>query len=399
MNKEKTVLDFAVFVLMEVEELCSCITNFFGQTYNYDPFSEKKILEYEDFVKQEIILKEILLNQELNLDIISLFDLINEQEITNLLNYLNENFTEGFPDGDGFGRSSNLHLKIDDLNVIFEKYLELRKFNQYVFITYFIQLISNIQYANAKKNIELEIKNILNNEKSKKNLKLGLEIEYIKGKKNEYYQKLVENNQFQLKGIITENEINIDFDESLISCLVFLNNDDCYKIRYSAYYNIEFEYSFDFMIHEFLELRLINEIKKTVIISKNNETFKISSKNNKLFKEDNYFVIGLLIAKGDLELRENYNIDGNSFIYKNIAYNSANSVATEISEEIGIKRTSIRPILSATLSNSNRITENRNIFDLNKFDKIENIVKYCKENKIDMTDYFLEKYNSLKIQF
>ena len=35
---------------MEVEELCSCITNFFGQTYNYDPFSEKKILEYEDCI-------------------------------------------------------------------------------------------------------------------------------------------------------------------------------------------------------------------------------------------------------------------------------------------------------------------------------------------------------------
>lgn len=367
MNKEKIVLDFAVFVLMEIEELCSYINNFFGQTYKHDPFSDKKILEYEDFVKQDIITSQIILNQEFNSEIKSLNDLLNKEEITNLLNYLNEEFTEGFPDGDGFGSPSNLDFKTDDLHLLFDKYLELRKFNQNVFITYFIQLINKLQYEESIKNVDLEIKNILNNEKSKKSLNLNLEIEYIESKKNEYRQKLIENNQFQLKGFISEKEINIDFDESLISSLEFFNNENISNIKYSAYFKIE--YSFDYLIYQFLELRQVGNTKgiKNII---NNEK-----------REDDadplWLSLGILFAEGKIqELIKN----NPSLSFKKIALHFENK--------------SYDTYLKATINNYTRSNKDKNIYiDIVKMEKI---ISHCKSNKIKICDAFMDKYNLLK---
>ncbi len=385
MNKEKIVLDFAVFALMEIEELCSHVTNFFGQTYKYDPFSDKKIYDYEDFVRQDIITSQIILNQEFNSDIKSLNDLLNNEEITNLLNYLNEEFTEGFPDGDGFGCSSNLDFKTDDLHLLFDKYLELRKFNQNVFITYFIQLINKLQYEESIKNVDLEIKNILNNEKSKKSLKLNIEKDYIESKKNEYLKNLIEKNQYQLKGFITENEINIDFDESLLSCLEFFNNENFGNIKYSAYYNSEFEYSFDYLIHQFLDNKLsnTNEINYT-------------EKNIEYDNQDNFFKIGLLIANSKLILNENYKGNQSSFVYLNLDYTSANSVAEVIASNTGIKKSTIRPIISATISNSNIPYDNKNIFYYKRIKTIDSLYNYCIFNKIEVSEYFIKKYTEQK---
>jgi len=383
MNKEKIVLDFAVFVLMEIEELCSHITNFFGQTYKYDPFSDKKILEYEDFVSQDILTTQIILNHDLCPDIKSIYDLLNEKEINNLLNYLNEEFREGYPDGDGFGSSSNLDFKFDDLYLLFDKYLELRKYNKSVFITYYIQLINKLQYEESIKDIELEIKNILNNEKSKKSLKLNLEFEYIESKRNEYRQKLIEKNQFQLKGFITENEINIDFNESLVNCLEFLNNETL-NIKYSVNYEADFQYSFDYLIHQFLENRLHNKSEVN------------NNKSQKYINQDNDFKIGLLIANSKLIIKEHYKENESSFIYLNKDYFSANSVADAISTDIGIKQTSIRPIISQTLTNSNRQYDNKNIFHIKKIKKIENLYNYCLSENIEISEYFKKKYIELK---
>lgn len=385
MNKEKIVLDFAVFVLMEIEELCSYITNFFGQTYKHDPFSDKKILEYEDFVKQDIITSKIILNQEFNSEIKSLNDILNKEEITNLLNYLNEEFTEGFPDGDGFGSPSNLDFKTDDLHLLFDKYLELRKFNQNVFITYFIQLINILQYKESIKNVDIEIKSILNNEKYKKSLKLNLEIEYIESKKNDYRKKLIEKNQFQLKGLISEKEINIDFDESLRSCLEFFNNENFSKIKYSAYFNNEIEYSYDYLFHQFLDYKLLSPSE----IKKNEEIQEYDS-------QDNFFKIGLLIANGKLILKESYKENESSFIYLNEDYFSANSVAEVIAIDTGIKKTTIRPIISATITNSNIPYQNRNIFYFKRIKTIDSLYNYCIINNIEFSEYFIKKHKEQK---
>lgn len=259
MNKEKTVLDFAIYVLMEVEELCDYITYFFGQKDKHDPFSDKKLLEYEEYIKRGIDVNEIIINQNYNLELKSITDLLNNEEVNNLLNYLNENFTEGYPDGDGFGAPTNLEFKTADLYRLFCEYLELRQHNQNVFITYYIQLIGIIGYDTGKI-IEEEKQKIINIENTKDLLNLDLSREYIENKKREYKLKLfksVENNNFQLKGFSDEKGLYFDFDKSLISYLQFLNKGDCFKITYSVYYE-RFENSLDYLLYQFLEDRLFN---------------------------------------------------------------------------------------------------------------------------------------------
>lgn len=120
------------------------------------------------------------------------------------------------------------------------------------------------------------------------------------------------------------------------------------------------------------------------------------NKESQTKKQDNYFKIGLLIAKDELRLYENYKQNEYSFEYLKKGYRSANSVAKEISKETGIKDTTVRPIISATLTNSVINSDNRNIFHIDKLDKIEKIHNYCVSNGITISKYFMEKYNKLK---
>ncbi|MEZ7500747.1 hypothetical protein QO200_18685 [Flavobacterium sp. Arc3] len=260
MNKEQTVIDFATFTLMDVEELIQWnIINFFGQKDEHDPFSDKKILEYEDFIKEGILTSEIILNQNCNLELKSISDLLSTVEINNLLNYLNENFTEGYPDGDGFGPPTNLKFTTSDLYRLFNKYLELRKYNQNVFISYYKQMLHIIEF-DAQKFIEIEKHKIINIEKTKDLLNLDLSTEYIENKKNEYKRKLfksIENNNFQFKGFSDEKGLYFDFNKSLISYLEFLNKEDHSKIVYTVFYK-GFENSLDYLLYQFLEDKLFN---------------------------------------------------------------------------------------------------------------------------------------------
>lgn len=259
MNKEKTVLDFAIYVLMEVEELCDYITYFFGQKDNHDPFSDKKLLEYEDYIKQGIDVNEIITNSNYNPELKSISGLLNDEELFNLLKYLNENFTEGYPDGDGFGAPTNLEFTTSDLHRLFYEYLELRQHNQNVFITYYIQLI-DIVVNESMKLIEREKLKINKIEKAKDLLNLDLSSEYLDFKKNEYKNKLfksVENNNFQLKGFSDNKGLYINYEKSLVDYLKFLNKEDCSKIVYSVYFEV-LENSIDYLLYQYLEDRLFN---------------------------------------------------------------------------------------------------------------------------------------------
>lgn len=259
MDKEKTVLDFAIYVLMEVEELCDYITYFFGQKDKHDPFSDKKLLEYEDYIKQGIDVNEIITNSNYNPELKSISDLLNDEELFNLLKYLNENFTEGYPDGDGFGAPTNLEFTTADLHRLFYEYLKLRQHNRNVFITYYIQMFDIVVYESAKL-IETEKLKINNIEKTKDLLNLDLSTEYLNFKKNEYKTKLfnsVENNNFQLKGFSDIKGLHINHDKSLVDYLKFLNQEDCSRIIYSVYFE-KLENSIDYLLYQYLEDRLFN---------------------------------------------------------------------------------------------------------------------------------------------
>lgn len=259
MNKEKIVLDFSIYVLMQVEELCDYITCFFGQKEKYDPFSNKKNLEYEEYIRVGIDTDEIVVVKNCNPELKSITDLLNSEELINLMNYLNENFKEGYPDEDGLGAPTNLEFTTADLYRLFYEYLELRKYNQNVFITYYIQMLDIVEHQ-SKGLIEAEKSKIINIEKAKDLLNLDLSSNYLDFKKNEYKIKLfksVENNNFQLKGFSDDRGLHLDYDKSLVHYLKHLNNKDCSKIVYSVNFE-KLENSIDYLLYQYLEDRLFN---------------------------------------------------------------------------------------------------------------------------------------------
>lgn len=235
MNKEKILLDFAVFVLLDIEELCSSITNFFNQTNRKDYPFDFNLLNYEEYLRQEILVEEIIENNDFKSELKSLNDLLSSIELNNLKGYLNNNFGEGFPDGDGTYRGNNpLEIQNSDLVRYFNAYLKHREINKDVFITYYIQLFETLNKSVSDK-LKLEVEKIQNIRNTKDLLDLKLSNEYTESEHLKYKQKLfksIKKNNFQYKGLADDKGLYFDERKTLNSYLEFLNKNEIQNFNY-----------------------------------------------------------------------------------------------------------------------------------------------------------------------
>lgn len=111
-----------------------------------------------------------------------------------------------------------------------------------------------------------------------------------------------------------------------------------------------------------LVLSKIEELKQSKITS--NKTSK------KHYTENLWFDVGLKFATGEmLNLLKNSN-------------------PTQVAKKLG--NNSYRPYIGSTIGTENAKGD-KNIFD--SMYKMENIIKYCEENKIEVCDFFIQKYN------
>jgi hypothetical protein len=237
MNKEKIILDFAVFVLSDVEELCSYITDFFGQAFRQDSPFDLNFLNYEDYLRKEIITGDIIESPNFKSDLKSINDLLSSAELNNLKEYLNKNFREGYPDGEGLYKGNNtLDLKNSDLVRYFNAYLKYREINQNVFITYFIQLFETLNKS-VSDNLKDEVEKIQNIKNTKDLLDFNLSIEYTENEHLKIKQKLfksIKKNNFQFKGIADDKGLYFDERKTLNSYLEFLSKNEIKDFNYPS---------------------------------------------------------------------------------------------------------------------------------------------------------------------
>lgn len=237
MDKEKVLLDFAVFVLSDVEELCSYITDFFGQVDRGDSQFDLNHLNYEDYLRKEINTGRIIETPNFISEIKTINDLLSNTELNNLKDYLNNNFGEGYPDGEGIFRgNSPLQLQNSDLVRYFSEYLKYREINQNVFITYYIQLFDSL-YKLVSDKLKIEVEKIQNIKNTKDLLDLHLSNEYTENEHLKFKQKLfksIKKNNFQFKGIADEKGLFFDERKTLNSYLEFLNKNKILNFDYST---------------------------------------------------------------------------------------------------------------------------------------------------------------------
>lgn len=237
MDKEKILLDFAVFVLSDVEELCSHITNFFGQVDRGNSQFDLNLLNYEDYLRQEINTSGIIESPNFKSELTSINDLLSSAELNNLKDYLNNNFGEGYPDGEGtYIGNDPLQLHNADLVRYFNSYLKYREINQNIFITYYIQLFDTLSKLVSDK-LKNEVEKIQNIKNTKDLLDFKLSNEYVENEHLKFKKKLfksIRKNNFQFKGIADEKGLYFDERKTLYSYLEFLNKNEIQNFDYPA---------------------------------------------------------------------------------------------------------------------------------------------------------------------
>jgi hypothetical protein len=255
--------------LLDFEELLCGINDFFDQKQliSLEHFISSENNDYQDFLKQFIELSDIVEENvaiDYHLNLIS--DVLTSSELCDLIEYLNTNFTYGYPDDyeDGLvtGGNCSLGLTISEMRFYFQNYLKLYSRNSNVFISYYYQLLKHIEYpcllhfGKAKKKID----NINN---TKELLPTNLSDDYLKYHQNKYKVKIfkhIESNNIQFYGFADEKGLFIDINKSLIHYLTHLNSLGKNVITYNTDV-ADYKTFISHLTYQYVELKLFG-IKK-----------------------------------------------------------------------------------------------------------------------------------------
>lgn len=250
MDKKDRIKDFIVFVLCDFSELIDEVIYFFEQKNKIihidDPFSRLPtvIKDYRDFLNEHLLsLPDGLPKKNDNIIVDKPKDLFDEDEKAIIVNYINDNFRHGFPDGDMSTGSSEMDLNRTELDNYMESYLKFVVVNENIFISFFVQYLS--RYLNADKEFHREADKIIEFEKYCRGLDTEVKAPLIKKKKEYYIERLYqafEKRHFQFEIIfenIKERKTFVDFDRTLINALnIIPKNFENYSIDYSYDFNL-----------------------------------------------------------------------------------------------------------------------------------------------------------------
>lgn len=144
MNKQEIFEDFIVFFLLQYEELNSGLGYFYNQINGESLFEIEQRLNYQDFIRQSINLSSFNLNQKGSINLSKLEDLLSAVETEKLLEYLNSEFTYGFPrdhddDYNPIGGFFQLTVTQDEIREDFNLYIKLHEINPNIYISQLVQ--------------------------------------------------------------------------------------------------------------------------------------------------------------------------------------------------------------------------------------------------------------------
>ncbi|KAB1067955.1 hypothetical protein F6U93_08415 [Tamlana haliotis] len=212
MTREERLLDFIVFTFCDYE-LLNDIIDFFYQ--------EKNIIEdYKDFLDENIEeIPEILTSKiNYNDDFQSFDEFLDKDEQRLIIEYFSDNYNHYYDGG------MPLDISAEDFGNYFEKYLQFKKINSGVYISFFVQFYNSVESL-MKSELTNELSHIENTFLQYNRLSLDLSDNFKKLKQKEYEHSLFESinkNHFQVQGFIDnfeKQEFFLDSKETIIHLL------------------------------------------------------------------------------------------------------------------------------------------------------------------------------------
>lgn len=304
MKKEKIILDFIVFILLDFEELISDETRFFDRIETDDLLFEDMCFdnnEYEKYILNRINVSNIISNKDNEFtEINNINEILNSEEISDIITYLSDNFIYGYPTDfeDGLSLGGNIKLKISNSEIreYFHKYLSYKTINNNIYLTYYYSFLKDIMYI-SEKHFELEKKIIDNLIISKELLDARDKIDFIESKRVYYKERLfnsVENLNFQIKGFSDDKGLFIDFEKTLFELLKFPQFKSPKNINETVA-AVNYIPNLANLINQYFKLKVLNANIAELKYDKNNQKNLFSDLNQ--LKEENSDLIEFLISK------------------------------------------------------------------------------------------------------
>lgn len=308
MKKEKIILDFIVFILLDFEELISDETHFFDRIGSDDvPFKDMCFdnNEYEKYILNRINVSNIISYKDKEFtEINNINEILNSEEISDIITYLFDNFRYGYPTDfeDGFSLGGNIKLKISNSEIreYFHKYLSYKTIKNNIYLTYYYSFLKDIMYI-SEKHFELEKKIIDNLNISKELLDGRDKIDFIESKRVYYKERLfnsVENLNFQIKGFSDDKGLFIDFEMTLFELLKFTPFKSPNNINETVE-AINYIPNLANLINQYFKLKVLNSNIAELKYDTNNQKNLFSDLNQ--LKEENSDLIEFLISKKFLD--------------------------------------------------------------------------------------------------
>lgn len=261
MTSKEIIEDFVVFTLLQYEELLSPVGYFFNQENAFSIFHVEGNLEYTQYIRNEIGLPELFkFRQDASVNLKSISDLLSATQIKELIQFLNENFTQGFPDdvdeeGRAYGGNYNLFLTELELVETFREYLHLHSINPNIYVSFFLQLFNN-NYYSAKNKLDSESEYINKLGQYKASLPEELIEDYMNHYKGEFKKTLfrsMEEKPYQYQGFFDSKGFFINDKLTLEKWLEISKNR---RVKYDLL-NIP-NTGVDLLVYKYFKLKFFN---------------------------------------------------------------------------------------------------------------------------------------------
>ncbi len=280
--------DFCIYLMLEQEVTYPELTFF----YTKIELSEETYKNYVNSMKKFICVDCFRDNNEIQevTKLNSLEDILTDDEIYQLSEYIESDFSFGYPCDyeDGFPVLDQYHLSLDKNEIIcsFNDYLKLRKYNTNVYITYYLQFFAGgLGIREEVSSIEKEIDNFYIAKEFISEIEFSKSLDTYKKDIETKLAESLKKSSFKIFGDFDEKGFIFNKDKSL-AYLLKLNITDLSKLEKD--FSIVRSKCFEFKTNSRLDIPIDSE--KTKALRKEFKNIKSKNKSQIKYLKDKKFL-------------------------------------------------------------------------------------------------------------
>ena len=277
MNRKDTFLDFIIYALLNSDQFDDSNVLFFKQDFWSTDYKDN----YIDFIEPFKPFTRAVKFEGSEDDAFTLSPKERSMLLTAFKVFYQKN-------------DSVFTLNDDDIQLLYNSYMELKRNNPNVFVSYYVQLIDFLS-DEVSEIFEDEKLKILNIKEKQTSLSIQLSKEYIESKRNEYRERLftsLEESTFQFQGFFDKKGVYIDKLKTLIRYISSIKQNE------TNYFIIkpDIHTSLDYLIYQYLNYEIFND--RTFVNLPLNDSLKPIADEFQEYQSQNIRLITFLEGKG-----------------------------------------------------------------------------------------------------